>query len=95
MTPPRSFEAFSSQFHADLDITNPDLQSFKRLYEGFRTWQGDDAVMELAAYFEQLRGDDQIDLEAVWFNSKADFLFSGQDVRRLFEDFENWAASLR
>ncbi|SEM13098.1 hypothetical protein SAMN05443999_11372 [Roseovarius azorensis] len=51
--------------------------------------------MELAAYFEQLRGDDQIDLEAVWFNSKADFLFSGQDVRRLFEDFENWAASLR
>lgn len=95
VTHPQSFYDFSLQFHADMNLTHPDLPSFRRLYEGFRTRHGDNAVKELAAYLKRLRADSQVDLEAVWYDSKADMLFPEQGLRQLFEDFEVWAASLR
>jgi len=94
MKPPKSFDDFTSQFHADLELTHPDFASLRELYESFRVWHGDDAVTELAAYFKRMRDDDQVDLVALWFDSKADVFFSEEeDIRRLFEDFEAWAAS--
>lgn len=101
MRPPQSFYDFTLQMHQDLDLIYPDWASDRpdgrhEFYEDFRQRYGDRAVSELAGFFEQLRTDSRADFESLWFKeSKADWVLSKDDLRRLFEDFENWAASLR
>lgn len=101
MKPPQAFYDFTLQFHQDLDLVYPDWasdfpQSIRDLYAGFRRRYGDQAVIDLAAYFSRLLNDKDIDLESLWFNeSKADWIISEEGLRRLFEDFEAWALSVR
>lgn len=95
MTPPPSFYDLTLQFHADMDLIYTDIASFRSIYEGFRTVHGDDAVKEVAFYFGQLLADNDADLAAVWYGGNADTLFSTIELRRIFEDFGAWAASLQ
>ena len=101
MKPPQSFYDFTLQFHQDLDLVYPDWASDspharRELYEDFRLRYGDHAVTELAAYFRRLLNDKDVDLESLWFReSKADWVIPAEGLRRLFEDFEAWAVSLR
>jgi hypothetical protein len=99
--PPQSFYDFTLQFHQDLDLVYPDWGSESPdarhgIYSSFHEKYGDRAVAELAAYFRRLLSDERIDLEALWFKeSKADWVFSEEGLRRLFKDFVAWAVSLR
>ncbi|MHC0054839.1 hypothetical protein [Actibacterium sp. D379-3] len=101
MKPPQAFYDFTLQFHQDLDLVYPgwaseDPNARWGLYEDFRQGFGDRAVEELAAYFRRLLNDKNADLESIWFKeSKADWIISGEGIRRLFEDFQAWASSLR
>jgi len=98
---PQSFYDFTLQFHQDLDLVHPDWASDtpdgrKELYEDFRQGCGDQAVSELSSFFKQLRTDQDVDLESLWFKeSKADWIIPEKGLRLLFKDFEDWAASLR
>lgn len=99
--PPQSFRDFSLQFHQDLELVHPGFLSgfpgsLHGLYESFRQQHGDRAVRELAAYFGRLLADEHVHLESLWFRkSSADLVLSEAALRRMFEDFAAWAASLR
>lgn len=101
MKPPRSFYDFTLQFHQDLDLVYPDWASDSPharhgIYDSFRQGYGDQAVNELAAFFRRLLNDKDVDLGSLWFKeAKADWVIPDEGLRRLFEDFEAWSASLR
>lgn len=101
MKPPQSFYDFTLQFHQDLELAHPGWASEEpraryAIYESFQQGFGDRAVDELTAYFELVLNDEDADLEALWTKeSRADWLFDGQGVRRLFLDFRAWASASR
>jgi len=101
MKPPQAFRDFTLQFHQDLDMVYPDWGSDSPtarhdIYESFRRRYGDEAVREFNAFIDRLLSDEHVDLEDLWFKeSKADWVISSEGVRRLFEDFQAWAYSLR
>ena len=95
MKPPQSFYDFTLQFHQDLDLVYPDWADTPdgrlELYEDFRQGYGDEAVLELASYCEQLLANKDIDLGSLWFEeSKADWVIPDEGVRILLEDFLKW-----
>jgi hypothetical protein len=97
--PPQAFYDFTLQLHQDLELVYPGWSSEasnarRELYEDFRQGFGSRAVEELSVYFGRLLNDDDAVLEALWTKeSKADWLFDGQGVRRLLEDFRAWASA--
>lgn len=97
MQPPQFSYDFTLQFHQDLDLVYPDWASEsphdrRELYKGFRQRYGDRAVKELAAYFRRSLADAHVQLGSFWFKeSKADWIIPKEGVRRLFEDFVDWA----
>lgn len=97
--PPQAFYDFTLQLHQDLDLVYPGWSSEasdarRELYEDFRQGFGDRAVEELSAYFGLLLNDEYADLEALWTKeSRADWLFDRQGIRRLLEDFRTWASA--
>lgn len=101
MKPPQSFYDFTLLFHQDLDLTHPDWNSVAPtgrhdIYNSFRQRYGDEAVRELNAFLDRLMSDEHVDLEDFWFReSKADWIFHRKGIRRLFEDFQAWASSVR
>ena len=101
MKPPQAFRDFTLQFHQDIDLVYPDWGSDSPtarhgIYKSFRRRYGDEAVRELNAFIDRLLSDEHVDLEDLWFKeSKADWVISSEGVRRLFEDFQAWAHSLR
>jgi len=101
MKPPQAFRDFTLQFHQDIDLVYPDWGSDSPtarhdIYESFRERYGDQAVRELSIFVDRLLSDEHVDLEEFWFKeSKADWVISSEGVRRLFEDFQAWAYSLR
>lgn len=98
---PQAFYDFTLQFHQDLELVHPGWASEEpraryEIYKSFRQGFGDQAVEELAAYFGLLLDSEDADLEALWTKeSRADWLFDGKGVRRLFKDFHSWASSIR
>lgn len=98
MKPPQSFLDFTKEFHQDLDLVHPGWaedapQGRYEIFEDFRQRYGDAAVQELAAYFKRMRAEPDHVLRALWFRkSKAEWVVPGAGVRRIFEEFEAWAA---
>lgn len=101
MKPPQAFYDFTLQLHQDLELVYPGWSSEasdarRELYEDFRQGFGNRAVDELSAYFGRLLNDEEADLETLWWKeSRADWLFDKQGIRRLFKDFQSWASSIR
>ncbi|MFD1881335.1 hypothetical protein [Paracoccus pacificus] len=99
MRPPQAFYDFTLQFHQDLDLVYPNWGSDSPtarhdIYESFRQRFGDEAIRELNVFFGRLLSDENADLEDLWFKeSKADWVISGEGIRRLFKDFQAWASS--
>ncbi|MEX5729780.1 hypothetical protein Ga0609869_003133 [Rhodovulum iodosum] len=99
MKPPQAFYDFTLQLHQDLDLVYPGWSSEasdarRELYEDFRQGFGDRSVAKLSAYFGLLLNDEYADLEAIWTKeSRADWLFERQGIRRLLEDFRAWASA--
>lgn len=101
MKPPQAFRDFMMQPHQDLNLIYPDWgfdshTARHDIYESFRRRYGDGAMRELSNFVDRLLSDAHADLEEFWFKeSEADWVISSEGVRRLFEDFQAWAYSVR
>lgn len=87
------------QFHQDLHLVYPGWASESPaarhdIYANFRERYGEQAVRDLRDFFRLLLSDEHLNIEMLWpEESKDDWVISEEGIRRLFKDFEAWAAT--
>ena len=100
MKPPQSFLDFTKEFHQDLGLVHPGWaentpQVRHVMYADVRQRYGDAAVRDLAAYFTRMLAEPDHVLGALWCRkSEAEWGLPGEGVRRIFEEFGDWAAGI-